>query len=124
MMHKLQQVAALTGLSCERGTIPDAPQPFRMCRASKRREDQPDIICAGLAQKSTSKAEDVCAVTITNDASIAAVFDGHGGKMRILCAVTRGQRKRANKKRMDAHFTCTILYTSSSVLDSAWCAPF
>ena len=52
-----------------------------MCRASKRGEDQPDIICAGLAQKSTSKAEDVCAVTITNDWSIAAVFDGHGGKI-------------------------------------------
>ena len=52
-----------------------------MCRASKRGEGQPDIICAGLAQKSTSKAEDVCAVTITNDASIAAVFDGHGGKI-------------------------------------------
>ena len=52
-----------------------------MCRASKRGEDQPDIICAGLAQKSTSKAEDVCAVTITNDVSIAAVFDGHGGKI-------------------------------------------
>ena len=52
-----------------------------MCRASNRGEDQPDIICAGLAQKSTSKAEDVCAVTITNDWSIAAVFDGHGGKI-------------------------------------------
>ena len=52
-----------------------------MCRASKRGEDQPDIICAGLAQKSTSKAEDVCAVTITEDVSIAAVFDGHGGKI-------------------------------------------
>ena len=51
-----------------------------MCRASKRGEDLPDIICAGLAQKSTSKAEDVCAVTITNDVSIAAVLDGHGGK--------------------------------------------
>ena len=52
-----------------------------MCRASNRGEDQPDIICAGLAQKSTSKAEDVCAVTITEDVSIAAVFDGHGGKI-------------------------------------------
>ena len=52
-----------------------------MCRASKRGEDQPDIICAGHAQASTSKAEDVCAVTITNDWSIAAVFDGHGGKI-------------------------------------------
>ena len=52
-----------------------------MCRASKRGEDQPDIICAGHAQASTSKAEDVCAVTITNDVSIAAVFDGHGGKI-------------------------------------------
>ena len=51
-----------------------------MCRASKRGEDQQEIICAGLAQKSTSKAEDVCAVTITNDVSIAAVLDGHGGK--------------------------------------------
>ena len=30
---------------------------------------------------STSKAEDVCAVTITKDVSIAAVFDGHGGKI-------------------------------------------
>ena len=71
----------MSGRCCERGTIPDAPQPSRMCRASKRGEDQPDIICAGHAQKSTSKAEDVCAVTITEDWSIAAVFDGHGGKI-------------------------------------------
>ena len=51
-----------------------------MCRASKRGEDQQEIICAGLAQKSISKAEGVCAVTITKDVSIAAVLDGHGGK--------------------------------------------
>ena len=50
-----------------------------MCRASKVGEDRPDVICAGYAQKSTSKAEDVCAVTITNEVTIAGVFDGHGG---------------------------------------------
>ena len=81
-MHKLHKEREVSGgRCCERGSIPDAPQPSRMCRASKRGEDQPDIICAGHAQKSTSKAEDVCAVTITEDWSIAAVFDGHGGKI-------------------------------------------
>ena len=43
--------------------------------ASKLGEDRPDIICAGYAQKS----KDVCAVTSTNEVTIAGVFDGHGG---------------------------------------------
>ena len=73
-MHKLQKFAL------RERSVPRDVEPFRMCRASKRGEDQPDIICAGLAQKSISKAEGVCAVTITNDVSIAAVLDGHGGK--------------------------------------------
>ena len=37
-------------------------------------------ICAGTAQKDTAKAEDVCHVTIGALRSLAAVFDGHGGK--------------------------------------------
>ena len=52
-----------------------------MCRASMR--DQPGIVCAGHAQKSTSKAEDVRNVTITKDATVDAVFDGHSGKIAV-----------------------------------------
>jgi hypothetical protein len=37
-------------------------------------------ICAGTAQEDTAKAEDVCHVTIGALRSLAAVFDGHGGK--------------------------------------------
>eukprot|EP00964_Phaeocystis_antarctica_P026538 scaffold14957_cov67-Phaeocystis_antarctica.AAC.1 len=39
-----------------------------------------DEICAGTAQQDTAKAEDVCHVTIGELRSLAAVFDGHGGK--------------------------------------------
>ena len=45
--------------------------------------DQPGIIRAGHAQKSTSKAEDVRNVTITKDATVDAVFDGHSGKIAV-----------------------------------------
>ena len=79
-MHKLRKVQVRVWRGAAVSGAPTS-QPFRMCRASKRGEGQPDIICAGLAQKSTSKAEDVCAVTITNEVSIAAVFDAHGGKI-------------------------------------------
>jgi len=45
--------------------------------------DQPDTTCDGHAQKSTSKAEDVRNVTITKDATVDAVFDGHSGKIAV-----------------------------------------
>ena len=41
----------------------------------------PSIFCAGRAQENTAKAEDVWDVTDGKKMSIAAVFDGHGGKM-------------------------------------------
>ena len=41
----------------------------------------PSIFCAGHAQENTAKAEDVWDVTNGKKMSIAAVFDGHGGKM-------------------------------------------
>jgi len=43
-------------------------------------DHQPGTICTGHAQKNAKKDEDVWDVTIGEGVSLAAVFDGHGGK--------------------------------------------
>ena len=53
----------------------NAPQVYQM--ATKL----PSIFCAGHAQENAAKAEDFWDVTNGKKMSIAAVFDGHGGKM-------------------------------------------
>jgi len=58
--------------------------PLRCSSASQciqdRCTERMQEICAGTAQEDTAKAEDVCHVTIGTLRSLAAVFDGHGGK--------------------------------------------
>ena len=70
----------------------------------------PSIFCAGHAQENTAKAEDVWDVTIGKQMSIAAVFDGHGGK-------TAAQRC---KKELMPILLKTGLGDSSAIVDAFW----
>ena len=69
-LHRVASLAALFSARSSGPLVARVAQP----------EEMHDEICAGTAQQDTAKAEDVCHVTIGELRSLAAVFDGHGGK--------------------------------------------